>query len=323
MDSKGPTQLHKNWSQNNHYCFGYNGESFNYRKSIDDFYMVRYNDPALTSRTLKEEIIQSLLAFYKENGPLSIPGHGGVFSQIAIAACREAQLPFRVLQLSIEALHCCWPKYEDVKYEHVSLGRVELQKFFGYFREFAPCVDARIMFNACAGYQSEFAHVYDTHIGLQFTDFNFDSVQDKFVGPANWCLVDAEKRTATCRFLDALDRPGLVDFFHHSPQLMRAYLLHPQFLWLIQSNRNPRQADNFTNHNAILRQSFPHSSFAIEFEALNPELTTWLRHQEAAMSEQSRGNCTDLWATPLDFFIRNWKLTLEPKSPEEAYGCLL
>lgn len=309
------------WSCDNHYGFGFNGIPLSQRVKSSDFYYVQYQRVPEECGDLREEIIRAIRYFSRQNGGVSVPGHGGILCEVLINACREAGIAFQVVQLDFTDLAYAWPQYRDVKIERPRVNLRELQNFSDQFNELSACIDAEIIFHAFVGFRSELPHIYETHLGLQFTDYNFDYLEDITVGPANWCLVDAEKRTATCRFLHGMGRVGLVDFFHFTPELMRAYMMHPHFQLLLDPPKEEmRCRNNFANHIAMMKACFPDIPERNYFEILNHKLRAWLSEQSCKLAAQSDGSCRGTWVTPYDFFARKWALPNGSPRLKDQYG---
>lgn len=212
-----------------HFKFGYNGEVGVFRKSSTCMYWTEHGlgRRPIESLTSEAKIAanEAAHAFGKLNliysGSAYCHGVLEAFASIpnaltVILPCDEekSRLPTEVPDQLLKYGYSIKPVYFNWRDFELFLDKCSVA---------VRATDVKILFSHFFREKLDGVFVYENHLP-RIVDMNFDRIQGKSVGPANWCLEEIESDMDVARCLMILGEPGVVDFFRSTPEILPAYV---------------------------------------------------------------------------------------------------
>lgn len=314
-------------SHNNHFRFGYNGNAFNFRTSLDDHWQVSYGRCRRPVSNWGEECLNTARLIRQETSqPIFVLFSGGIDSEVVVQSFLKAQIPVRaailrfkkdlnIHDISYAVIFC---EQNNVPYYFFDL---DIEEFFesglawdyadltqSVSPQFLPTmwcmdqIDGYPVLGSGECYlvkRNESANIY----GVKEDSF---SLPENLVGDlTTWDLWEKEKVAALYRFLIARNREGCAGFFQFNPENMLAFLREPILLDLVQ-NRMPGK---------ISTSSSKYQIYSRHFSLLpRPKYTGYEKIMDLdkafrAQLEKKYPGSNQIFRTPYPALIRN----LEPE----------
>ena len=300
------------FSHRNHFLFGYNGLTFNWRKSSSCIYWTDYGRPERAPMAFFAEAVRSFQLIYERHGKFSLAYMGDLNSQFMLEAAARSGCPHEVVVMQIPGyLEIPLPK-SAARSCVVEISRIE--KFIFDFAEEVRCdsplVGLRAFFALLSDLPTVFHAKFDTLVNC-----GFDRQAQKMAGPTQWALVDNERATAIERWLIRHDRPGVGSFFKFSPELMSAFFNDPVFAQWLRKSR--AQATSEPCVQVILQRALPN------FRCVNDLQTVFLARTASLQIELAKcyDKCGENWLSPLSRLAEKFAFAYE-FSDEDIYGAV-
>jgi hypothetical protein len=253
------------FTQDNHFKFGFDGNQFGCRDSYSSQYWVEYGAVRRSHAGFADELRKALTRASDSCGMFSVTSTRSYIAALISAEATNLGLSFKRVAVDIEGFQQAHPDGapETDRYL-VSWDRFD--EFAMEFASLAGCGDPWIAFEAFHGELSDVPHIYDG-AEIRIENNNFDVGNGTVAGPPDWCLVDNEKFTAINRYLIARRRRGIPQILRWSPELIAAQLDSPAYRhWLAEASAmtasGPMVWLNQWARLALVRQAFPGLQFA-------------------------------------------------------------
>jgi hypothetical protein len=259
----------------NHFRFGFDGEAFNNRRCGAARYWVEYGRPRRLHQGFARELERALTAIAERAGRFAIAGSAEPAMTVAAALARRLGLDALITLVEIEGDR---PMAIDagLPVERFRASFDEFAAFAAAFATRAGCGDPWVALAAFRAALSEYP-VVDELAELRVVDNGYDARRWKVVGPASLTLVDNERFTAVNRWLIAEGRDGYPSLLRWSPELMAAQLdSTPWRDWLAEAML-ARHAPGFAYTNLAAR----HRLLAVVMPELPERRVLALRHEPA------------------------------------------
>jgi hypothetical protein len=296
------------FSQRNHFRFGFDGVEFNRRPSPSACYWVEYGQPSRPAKTFQVELRQALAEICARYGKVGITNSGNSVSRAIIWEAKEMGLPVETVTLEIEG-HRVPDHDKRLPHRQHKVSWDRFTEFARSFAETAGCPDAWLALEAFHGQVSSLPHVY-CNTRLSVAHSNYDYIKGEIVGPPVWTLSDHEQSTGINRWLLASNLVGVPQVLCWSPELLVAQLTTRTFRDRIRraSVDPPTLAPTEMRWNtfALFKTTYPNLVMAATIEkARNDKGLTQKMDQLQGVLLRAHLGCNRIHHYPLDRFMKH------------------
>lgn len=233
-------------SENNHFKFGYDHIWFEFRKNLNQKWIVDYGQCHRTTDSFYSECLQTARRIYENAGQkVTVLFSGGVDSEVALQSFVLAKIPVTATILRFKnelnlhdisyALQAC--EKLDVKYQIIDLDIIKFweNQLFEY-ADPTYCISPQLLSTMWLSDQVDEYPVLGSGECLLVKEYGDDYVPG--VSPylhSEWTLWEKEKIAAWFRHFIYKKRNACPGFFQYTPEIILSYLLDPFVEKLTQS----------------------------------------------------------------------------------------
>ena len=297
------------FTDRNHFTWGYNGNTYNFRRSSSDIYFTDYfYDVKDKILPFDEALVNAAGEMHDHFGGFAVVNSGNVQSYAFADACRRARVGFVQLVVTYDGV---LPYPVDGRVQTVTMNITE-RLMRDVADEVVPWLRTR-----------NIGVIQDIAIARAFTDHvvfpgslhlvNHNSVNGERVGPPNWALQDSEEDSALMRWDYFQDGPTKVmpDISRWSPELMASQLNDPLFkAWLAGTN----DSNSFMAMRSMWSGASP----------IGPQVYAmpdwWPDVMDHIDSLHDKGKCNEKWYTPLPRLLEQFSIHMPYEIADESYG---
>jgi hypothetical protein len=217
-----------NFSFGHHFKYGYNGDEGRFRESSTCMFWTEHGQPLRPVESLESEARIAADEVAKVFGQLHLVYTGSAYCHAVLEAfaynseklivvlpqvdeksdrAHEEPAIIRKLGYAVKTIIVNWSDFE---------------LFLDRSSAAVRATDPVILFSLFIAEKQAATFIFENHLP-RIVDLNFDSIQGKSVGPANWCLEEMESDMDAARCLMSLGKSGVVDFFRSTPEILPAY----------------------------------------------------------------------------------------------------
>ena len=307
------------FSKNNHFVWGYNGQSYRNRRSSTCMYFTDYLKQKSTGSVLSldrslVDIAEQLLDEYAAWDTVYVVNRGRFEDYATIEACKEAGTKFHQLVVKYEGES----PYHAIPYDsavpHSSFYVTSdmllevAQGVVPWLRTTSLDTILDITISRNMGYDESL--IYPSR--MKFVNQNHDG--ERACGPANWALCDAEEDTALMRYSWFEGHTNISNLTANlatwSPELIASQLDHPELKNCMVGNganadiatENMWKSITFKNYECTDRPSW------------------WEEVQEEIIELHDNGKHNEKWFTPLYRLLDRVGVSYPYEVADESYG---
>ena len=298
------------FSQDNHFVWGYNGNTFNNRRASTCMYFTDYlHEHKGQIMPLDVELVVAARQWYDTFGEFYVVNRGRLMDYAVVEACRTAGVKFTQLVEMLDG-ELLFPI--DARVNTISVNVTE-QNLLDVADSVVPWLRTRSV--------SVIKDIFLSRVTAERMVFgsglhlvNHNAVGNESVGPANWALCDAEEDTALLRHDFAYNGPThVICAGVWSPGMVAAQLNDHGFkAWMAGPGNHA--ANSFEATLQMWQRVSPMQMKAFK-------LPDWWWNIQARIDElHDKGKCNEKWFTPLHRLLDRIGVRYPFSVQDESYG---